>query len=57
MEMNQFMALIRNLDTDCSGTINFRQLLSYFILLCSQVPSEQQVEVLSAIANDDGLIS
>ena len=29
MPTTQFMAMIRNLDTDCTGTINYRQLLTY----------------------------
>ena len=56
MEMTQFMALIRNLDPNCTGSVNYRQLLSYFILLCSEVPSERQLDAFNLIANEKGLI-
>ena len=56
MEMTQFMALIRNLDPNCTGSINYRQLLTYFILLCSDVPSESQLDAFNHIANEKGLI-
>ena len=42
MEMTQFMALIRNLAADTKGYIDYRQLLTYFILLCSEIPNQDQ---------------
>lgn len=37
MGMDSFMALIRNLDPKSSGFIDWRQLMTYFILLQSPV--------------------
>ena len=50
------MALIRNLDPDSTGFICWRQLLTYFILIQSKVPSQQEVAVLQQIADADGYI-
>ena len=51
MEMTQFMALIRNLAADNNGYINYRQLLSYFILLCSKIPTSEQAAQFGRIAD------
>jgi len=56
MDMNQFMALIRNLNPINDGFINFRQLLTYFILLCSPVPTEKQVKFVRDLGGDNSLI-
>lgn len=39
MGMDSFMSLIRNLDPDSTGFVDWRQLMNYFILLQSNVPS------------------
>jgi len=46
LELEKFMALSRNLDPSCSGYLNYRQLLTYFILMSSPVPTEKQVAAL-----------
>jgi len=57
LEMNQFMTLIRNLDPNCTGFINYRQLLSYLILARSPIPTEAQAEVVQALADASGYVS
>lgn len=57
MEMTQFMALIRNLAADTKGYIDYRQLLTYFILLCSPIPKTKEADQLRKLADQNGLIS
>lgn len=42
MGMDSFMALIRNLDPSSTGFIDWRQLMTYFILLQSPVMDLQE---------------
>ena len=42
MGMDSFMALIRNLDPKSTGWIDWRQLMTYFILLQSPILDLQE---------------
>lgn len=57
LKMESYMALVRNLDPHSTGFIDWRALLSYFILLQSAVPSKAQASAIKALADKDGLIS
>ena len=41
------MALIRNLDPQSSGLIDWRRMMTYFILIQSKIPSQQEADKLS----------
>ena len=57
MDMDCFMSMIRNLDPESTGFINYRQLLTYLILLQSPVPSEAQADKVRELADAEGHIS
>ena len=56
MDMDCFMSMIRNLDPDSTGFINYRQLLTYLILLQSAVPSQAQADKLRELTDAEGHI-
>lgn len=57
MSMDSFMALIRNLDPQSTGWIDWRQLITYFILLQSPVLDLQEAAKIQLLADGEGLIS
>ena len=42
--MQSFMSLIRNLDPNNTGFVDWRQLMTYFILLQSKQPSANDIK-------------
>ena len=48
--------MLRNLDPSSTGFINHRQMLTYFILLQTRIPSEQEAALVNNIADADGCI-
>jgi len=56
MSLDCFMALIRNLDPQSTGFICWRQMMTYFILMQSKVPSQQEADKLTEVADGDGYI-
>ena len=56
MGMDNFMAMIRNLDPESTGWIDIRQLLTYFILLQSPVLDLQEAAKLQLLADSEGCI-
>jgi len=57
MGMDSFMALIRNFDPKCTGFIDWRQLMTYFILLQSPVLDLQEAAKIQLLADNEGCIS
>ena len=57
MSQDYFMALIRNLDPQSSGLIDWRRMMTYFILIQSKIPSQQEADKLSQLADSDGCVS
>jgi len=57
MDMDAFMRMIRNLDPESTGYINFRQLLTYLILKQSKVPTQAEADSLRKLADAEGHIS
>ena len=55
--MCQYMQMIRNMDPKSTGFVNYRQLVTYFILLESSVPTEQQAEQIAKAADQAGNVS
>lgn len=55
--MMEFMSMMRNLDPNSTGFIDHRQLLTYFILMHSSIPSEQEAAVVTQIADAEGCIA
>ena len=56
MDMYDYQSILRNLDKQNTGFINWRQLATYIILLTSPIMSEQDATDLLA-ASDGGLIT
>jgi len=54
--MDPFMALIRNLDPKSTGFIDWRQLMTYFILLQSPVCDLQEAAKIQLLADEEGTI-
>lgn len=52
----EFMSMLRNLDPSSSGFIDHRQMLTYFILLVTRIPNEQEAALVNQIADADGCI-
>ena len=56
MGMDSFMALIRNLDPKSTGWIDWRQLMTYFILLQSPILDLQEAAKIQLLADSEGCI-
>ena len=57
MGMDSFMALIRNLDPQSTGWIDWRQLMTYFILLQSPILDLQEAAKIQLLADSEGCIN
>jgi hypothetical protein len=51
--------MLRNLDTQTTGLINWRTMFTYFVLLQSPIAQQADIDQLakSITATDDGLVS
>jgi len=56
MSMYNFTNMIRNLDPDNTGKVNWRQLMSYVVLTTSPLLDDVESKKLLAVADEDGLI-
>ena len=55
--IQDFVSMLRNLDPSSTGFVNHKQMLSYFILLTTRIPTEDEAALLNRIADADGCIS
>jgi len=47
---------MRNLDTENTGFFNWKQLFTYVILLLSAPPTDEDLQVIERLADDEGYI-